>query len=150
MNRNNKNKHRVTSSDSGSMNTLIKHTAIGAAVSTALAGLFCVLGAGLCLLSNDPRVLTFPIALCGLYIAAFLGGRISAHLHKSAILWCGLISGGMLTVFFWFLTLFFPREEAITAFPVSFLLRILTIGCSILGALIPLTPKKAHYHNRKR
>ena len=150
MNRNNKNKRRAASSESGEFYGLIKHSAIGAAASAALAGLFCVLGAALCLLSDDPRVLTFPIALGGLYVSAFLGGRIASRLNKNAVLWCGLICGGMLAVFFWFLTIFFPRGEANTAFPFSLLLRLLTIGCSILGALIPLASKKTHRHKRKR
>lgn len=150
MNRNNKSKHRATSSDSGGIGNLIKHSCIGAAASVALAGLFCVLGAALCLLSNDPRALTFPIALGGLYIAAFGGGRIAARLHKSAVLWCGLISGGLLAVFFWFLTLFFPRGEASTAFPVGLFLRMLTILFSILGAVIPFAPKKVRHRKRNR
>lgn len=150
MNRNHKNKHHGASAESGGFSDLIKHSAMGTAVSVALSMIFCILGAALCSLSKDPRVLTFPIALISLYIAAFWGGRIATRLHKRAVLWCGLISGALLAVFFWFLTLFFPHGEANTAFPVSLLLRMLTVGFSILGALIPHTSPKRRHHNRKR
>lgn len=150
MNRTNKGKRRTASSERNGLGELIRHSAIGAAIAVALCGAFCVLGGALCLLSDDPRTLTLPIALIGLYVSAFLGGRIAARLHKGAVLWCGLISGGLLAVLFWFLTLFFPHGEANTVFPISLLLRIGTVVVSMLGSILPFSAKRKRHPQKKR
>ena len=149
MNRTKKSKSRTAPSVSGGFSDLLKHSAIGTATAILFAALLAILGTALCLLSDNPGALAIPVGLIALYLSAIGSGMITARLHKNAVLWCGLLSGGMLAVFFWFLTLFFPHGTPNFPLPFSLLLRVGTVGVSILGALLSLKRKPTRRHKRR-
>jgi len=131
-------KKHPTPSAKGGFPAMLKHAAIGAGIAIALSLVLCLGGSALCLLWKDPATLARPVGMIVLYLSALAGGVISAHLHKKELLPCGILCGIMIAVFFWFLTLFFGNDGSHTPFLLSLLLRLLTVGASTLGALIPL------------
>lgn len=144
-----KNVKRTASSSQDGFPTLLKHAAMGAGAAIVTAVALCLSGAAICLLSENPASLTGPVGLIALYLAAAIGGWLAARLHKSAFLLCGLLCGGLLTVFFWFLTLFFGNAVQSFSFPLALLLRALTAGAAVLGALLCLKKKAPRRHKRR-
>ena len=129
---------------------LLKHAAIGAGGGLILCTAGILIGSALCLLSKDPIALALPVGRSLLYLSAAMGGWITARLHKGAYLPCGFLCGGLLCVFFWILTFFLEYDEPRAALPLSLLLRLLTVGASMAGALLATKKKQSHPSRRHR
>ena len=127
----------------------LRHSAIGAGIGIGLACLLCPLGAWLCLLSPDPASLTLPAGIFTLLLSALAGGFCAARLHKSRRLLCGVLCGILLVFFFWLLTLFLGEPAHEIPFFVSLRLRILAVGVSGMGAMIPAGGRKIHRRRRR-
>lgn len=128
---------------------LLRHCLLGVAPALAAAFLLALIGAALCLRAEDPPALTVPVGTVLLYACAVLAGLLGARLHRCKFLLCGLISGICLLVFFWGLTLFLPEAEGSgMSFLTAFLLRLLLLPCSCLGALLGGQRKLRHRRRR--
>ncbi len=149
MNRTKKRSKRASPPANG-VGAMLKHVVIGTGTALLVAALLSLLGAALCLLSDDPAALTLPVGLIALYLAAAMGGMITARLHKENALLCGLLCGGLITVFFWFLTIFFPHASPVLSFPLTLFFRFLTIGSSVLGSTIGLKKQHSRRHKKRK
>ena len=143
------NRRTLSEGNENSFPELLKNSSIGAGIGLIAAVLFLFIGTGVCYVSNDPTALITPVGVAVLYLSAFIGGMIAKRLNKTSALFCGGICGCLLTVFFWFLTLFFNHTDSdIFSFPLSLVLRGLTILVSILGAVIGTGRKKVSKRRR--
>ena len=142
-------KKTASSSSTRGLPLLLRHAAIGAGVGLGIACLLCPLGAWLCLLAPDPASLTLPAGILLLLLCATAGGFCSARLHGSRRLLCGVLCGSLMAVLLWILTLFLGEPaHGIPFFP-ALLLRILTVGVSALGAMIPVEGRKKRRRRRR-
>ena len=86
-------------------------------------------------LSSDPLALVPPLSMLSLYAASFLSGLLCVRKMREGALLCGLFSGGMLMLFYTFISFFMPSElSSGRSFWLSLTLRALIIIFSFLGA----------------
>lgn len=142
---------RTTSEGTLRLSTPLRATLFALPV-TLLVGLLLLLGATALLLSTkDPdryhRILSLPM----LYLTAFLGGMIAARFaHRRAPFLCGTALGILLAVLFSLLALLLPDTlSANSAGYLKFLLRLVVIPASLLGAVLGAREKKRK-HPRHR
>lgn len=141
-------KKRRTSENSDLFSVLCKNAALGSAVSLLCAVALMFVGSLVCLRSEDPLKLILPIGLGTLYLSALVGGIVTVRRHEKKALLCGALCGLFLFVFFLGSSLFF-RGEGSFSFFLTFLLRLLTILFSILGAFLG-QKRSGHRPHRKR
>ena len=146
--RNDSRKKRRMSENTDLFSVLCKNAALGTATSLLCALTLMLIGALLCLRSNDPLKLILPIGLGTLYLSALIGGIVTVRKHGKKALLCGGLCGLFLFVFFFGTSLFF-RGEGSFSFLVTLLLRLLTILFSILGAFLG-QKRSNHRPPRKR
>ena len=121
--------------------TLMKSAVMGALISIIFTILLSLLASGLSLLYRDPASIAFPLGIVSLYVAAFIGGVVSAKgvsrdrsLATGATVLCGFA-----LFIFWGIASVSASALGfgiVKNLPLSLLLRALCIACSVLGAYI--------------
>ena len=86
-------------------------------------------------LSSNPLSLVLPLSMLSLYASSFLSGFLCMRKMREGALLCGLFSGGMLMLFYMFISFFIPSElSSGRSFWLSLALRALMILFSFFGA----------------
>ncbi len=132
----------------GGISSLLLHSALGFLSSLLISLPLTLLGGVICAISSDPLSRIFPVSLVVLYLSSLFGGWMTRRIHRESALLSGLSSGILLTVFFLFLSLFFP-DSGNLGFGVTFLLRALILFFSILGSYLGAPHPKRHKKRRR-
>ncbi len=135
---------RRTKSDTSekSISFLLKNSLLGCGIALLSAAALLFVSSAICYMSKDPHSLVFPLGLLTLYLSALIGGIAAVRLNKSDAFICGSVCGGLLALFFLFLTVFFPDADSSKfPLPVVLVLRILTVFFCILGAWLGMKRK---------
>ena len=99
--------------------------------SVILSAILC----GIAFATPDPLSLVFPLSLVARYSACFVSGLLCMKKIRKSPLLCGILSGGLLMLFYAFITLFLNDElSSPLSLPLSLALHSLVIIFSILGA----------------
>ena len=100
-------------------------------ISVLLLALLC----GVAFATPDPLSLAFPLSLVARYSACFVSGLLCMKKIRKSPLLCGILSGGLLMLFYAFITLFLNDElSSPLSLPLSIALHSLVIIFAILGA----------------
>ena len=109
----------------------IKSALSALVISVLLLAILC----GVAFATPDPLSLVFPLSLAARYSACFISGFLCMKKIRKSPLLCGILSGGLLTLFYAFITLFLNDELSPSlSLPLSIALHSLVIIFSILGA----------------
>ena len=142
------NRHKRRSTEDGtSFSHLLQNAALGCGIALLCAILMLLLGALLCLRSDDPQSLVLPWGIGTLYASALLGGIVTVRRNGGNALLCGALCGLAFLIFFWIVSIFFQERDSFSL-PLSLLLRALVAFFAILGAL--LGRKRSSRLHRKR
>ena len=131
-------KHRTNrhSADEGaSLSSVLPHAALGMLLALLCSGLMLLIGAMVCLRSENPTEWILPWGLAALYLPAMLGGIVTVRRYGGAPLLCGALCGLFVLIFFWLVSIFFGKTDRFSL-PISFLLRFLIAMFSVFGALL--------------
>ncbi len=120
----------------GNSGGIITAASFGACAGIISAVILLLLCTFICLPSEAPERLITPLAVISALIVYFLTGFCSAK-KNSAVIPCGVLSGAVVTVIFFVLSLFLKKELSanLTLF-VSLLIRLSFIALSVIGALL--------------
>ena len=142
---------RVSSSNTqkASPALLLKHAAMGAGIALAVSAVLLLPATAICYGAADPNRFTSLAGILLTYLAALIGGLVSVRLHHGAPIPCGLLCGGLLAVFFLFLTVFWePDSNGGLSVPLSLLMRTLIPVVSLLGARLGAKSKSTRRRSR--
>lgn len=131
-----------------SFSQLLQSAALGCAIALLCATLMLLLGALLCLRSDDPQALVLPWGLGTLYASALLGGTVAVRRSNGNSLLCGALCGIAFLIFFWIVSIFFQECDSFSL-PLSLLLRALVAFFAILGALLGRKRSSRRLHRKR-
>lgn len=95
--------------------------------------------------NDDPDSVVGALALGVIYLSALTGGFVAVRYNKKDALLCGLLSGAMLAVFFFIISLFFGESPSSYSVFVELMLRGAMLLMSVFGAFAGL-----HRKDRRR
>ncbi|MBQ8140839.1 MAG: TIGR04086 family membrane protein [Clostridia bacterium] len=128
---------RRSGNGDGGASSIIKSSFIGFGVSVAVTVVLWFASAAAAYANPDPDSVTAVFGLFTVYIASLSAGFSAAKINKGNALVCGLFSGAVLTLFLFFVSLFFDESYSSGySLPVSLLLRASMLLMSVFGAFI--------------
>ena len=125
-------------------------SAIGVAASVICVILLGFIMAAIIYRTSDPTSYIVPAAFSALYISSLIGGFFSSKLNGGSALLCGLLTGAMLLVVMFLISL--PVSNDLSAdlgIIENISLRAAIMVCTILGAFIGVTKQRSKSKKRK-
>ena len=127
----------------------IKQTVFAFFITLAVAGGLLLLFSFLLYFSPDPNQYIRSAGLLSAGLTAFAGGFIAVRIHGQSALICGVINGGLLTMFSLFLAMLLKEYSSGYSTGVICLLHIGALLLSIAGAYLGLKKQKRPRRRKK-
>ncbi len=126
-------KREGRSAEPSSAGTVLRQSATGAGISFLLTLLLTLICALLCSMLPDPATAATATGAGASFFCYLLAGILSLRNKQSSVLLSGMLSGGILTVL---LLLAGLVGGGVSLKPMSWLLRFIGIGFSVMGAYL--------------
>ena len=135
----------------GELAWLVRSCFIGFGVSVAVAAGLWLAASVISYAQNDPDAFVGTLGFAAIYLAALVAGFVSVKINKERALACGALSGFLLALLFFVISLFFSGDYSSNyPFIVGVALRAAMILMSVLGAFAAVHHKKKRRVRGKR
>lgn len=118
---------------------MLMSSLFGALAALISSVLLLIIGTAIASVCADPDKILGALSIASLYISALVGGFVSVKRNGGGALLCGLISGFILALFFFALSLCFTADYSSGySVLVKFVIRAGSVLASVLGAFAAL------------
>ncbi len=146
-----KNNGRKKREEDGGLSSVIRSSFVGVGFAMVLGIPLWLLCSLIAYLNDDPDSMVGALGLVILYAVSLASGFISTKRCRGAGLMCGAISGGILALFFFVISLFFGAGyESSYGVILRGVMRAATVLMSVLGAYAGAQRKRSPSRRRRR
>ncbi len=133
-----KSRKKGRSEDAPPLVSVFKSSLMGFAAALASALVLWIAASAIAYANDDPDSVVGALGLGVIYISALIGGFVSVRQNKKDALLCGIVSGAMLALCFFVISLFFADGSSSYSFLIELILRGAMLLMSVFGAFAGL------------
>ncbi len=146
-----KGKRKGRGEEYGKAVSVIRSSFIGLGVSLAFAVVLWFVASAVAYANNDPDSVAGGLGFAAIYISSMAAGFAAVRVNRQSALLCGLLSGGLLALMMFFVSIFFtPSYSSNYPFILSFGMRAAMVLFSVLGAFAGLHRTSRRKRGKKR
>lgn len=136
-----KGRKKLRSEDTPPLVSVFKSSLTGFIAALVSALVLWIAASAIAYANDDPDSVVGALGLGVIYISALIGGFVAVRHNKKDALLCGIVSGAMLSLFFFIISLFFEDSSSSYSFLIELMLRGAMLLMSVFGAFAGLHRK---------
>ena len=140
----------TSSSTESSASALFSHSLRSALITLIIGGAVITVLSLFAYFTENPSAFVLPFGILGAALTAFIGGVVSARLHKHSALLCGMLNGLTVLTILMLLSLFFSPYASGHSLLLSSVLHTAFLFLSVIGAFCGLPRAREKKKKRMR